>query len=324
MGKLALLFSGQGSQYIGMGKNICTQYKVAKDTFEEAGEILGFDLLKQCIEGDESWINQTKNIQPAVLALEMAMFRVYMQEFGIVPACCIGHSLGEISALTCSGAIKFEDAIKLVAKRGEFMQNEADSSSGKMLVVMNADLKTIERECEEISNEEHMICISNYNSPKQIVLSGHEDGLNIFYEKLKGTNGIKMRELNVKAPFHCALMHPAAEKFRKELEKYEFNDLNYPVISNVDARPYENKNCIKDNLAKQIVSPVRWIDTIGFLEKIGVDTALEIGPKSILRNLLMRYENEIKSYSYDLDEDRKKFKNWADNLKAEDFKNTVV
>lgn len=304
MSRIAFVFPGQGSQYVGMGKKICEEYSVARNIFEEASDALGFDLYKLCISGEKDELTDTVNAQPAILTLSTAMFKVYMQEIGIRPIISSGHSLGEISALSCAGAINVSDAVKLVRKRGEFMKEAADARDGGMLSIMGCDAASLEEICRDISNGENRISISNYNSRDQIVVSGDRSALVQLEERIKDI-ATKVVYLNVSAPFHSSFMESAAKKFREELSKYSFQKLNWSVVSNVDAIEYEDESYIKNMLVKQIVTPVQWQGIVDYFSKKKIDMAIEMGPKTVLKNLLKHDTKNLKVFSYDNEKDVK-------------------
>jgi len=302
MNKLALLFPGQGSQYVKMGKALFEQFDSAREVFEEANDVLGFDLKTLCFEGDMDELTKTQNAQPAILTSSVAAFRVYMEQVGINPVCAGGHSLGEYSALVCSGALRFTDAVKIVRQRGIFMQEAAAQGTGAMAAIGGLDKEVIEAECKKISVDGHEVVVSNYNSPSQTVISGHKEAVEKAGQKFKDIGGT-VTPLKVSAPFHSPLMQSAAAKLKDELLKYTFSDFKFPVVSNVTALPYEGSHKIIENLTTQIVSPVQWVASMQYIEKLGVNVAVEIGPQTVLRNLMKKNASEIKAYSYDKSED---------------------
>ncbi|MCX8132085.1 MAG: ACP S-malonyltransferase [Clostridia bacterium] len=302
MKKIALLFPGQGSQYVGMAKNLCDLYTEAREIFQEANETLGFDLKKLCFEGSMEELTKTENTQPALLTASVAAFRVYMKEIGIEPEFAAGHSLGEFSALCCAGGINFSDAVRIVRQRGKFMQEAVPVGLGGMAAVSGVDKSVIEDVCVRASINGKTVVVSNYNSPDQIVISGHSEAVKEAGEKLTSL-GARIIPLKVSAPFHSPLMKPAAEKLMEEMGKYSYNELKFPVVSNVTAMPYPGSVSIIEYLSKQIVQPVRWQPSMEFVQKQGVELAIELGPQTVLRNLMKKNAPGIKTFSYDVDSD---------------------
>jgi [acyl-carrier-protein] S-malonyltransferase len=304
MSKLALLFPGQGSQNVGMGMGFYEKYPAAKRAFEEANDALGFDLKKLCAEGPMEELTKTFNSQPAILVTSVALYRVYLEEFGAVPLFGAGHSLGEITALTCAGAIDFADAVKIVRRRGQFMQDAVPEGLGGMMAVMGSDPETIAGICAKVSTPENLVVISNYNSPTQTVISGHKDALNKVSEELAALK-VKTIALKVSAPFHSPLMKPAADQLKAELQKYQYHELKFSVLSNVTAKPYSGKDSLVENLVQQLVQPVQWTDSMKYLQSQGIDLAVEAGSMTVLKDLMKKNIPEIPVFSYDKEPDRK-------------------
>lgn len=324
MNKLALLFPGQGSQTIGMGKELCKLFSVAKNTFEEANEVLGFNLMKMCFEGDIEELTRTENAQPAILTCSVAAFRVYMSEIGVEPVYSAGHSLGEFSALTCAGAVSFEDALRIVRKRGSFMQEAAAEGTGSMSAVTNIDKKIIEEECKKASTDDSIVVVSNYNSPDQTVISGHKEAVQRVGSVLE-EKGARIIPLKVSAPFHSTLMKPAAIKLNEEMKKYNYASFKWPVISNVTGLPYSDPSKIIENMTRQMTAPVQWVETIKYLSGQNIDVVIELGSGKVLKNLVKKNSSIIVPYSYDVEEDVKKVKELLKNGKVSiDNKITVV
>ncbi len=301
MNKLAFLFPGQGAQYIGMGSKLCENFSVAGQVFDEANEALDFDLKKLCLQGSMDELTKTENTQPAILTASVAAFKVYMQEIGIKPDYTAGHSLGELSALCCAGGIQFTDAVRLVRQRGRLMQQAVPEGIGSMAAVSGVEKEIIEKECYLVSKEGNIVVVSNYNSLEQIVISGHVKAVNAVGEQLKSM-GARVVYLKVSAPFHSPLMQPASDSFREELKKYNFCEMEWPVISNVTAKPYPGKEQIIDYLSVQITNPVKWQSTIEYLQNSGINKAVEMGPKAVLKNLL-RSNTSISIFSSETRED---------------------
>lgn len=298
--KKAFLFPGQGSQYIGMGKALCEKYPVAKQTFEEANDALGFSLSDLCFNGDLAELTLTKNAQPAILTTSVATFRV-LQEKGIRPEILAGHSLGEISALTCAGVFSFSDAVKLAQTRGELMQEAVPAGQGAMAAVMTRDVAMLEELCASV-REQDVLVISNYNTRTQQVISGDIAAVNRAVEKLN-EGEVKTKLLNVSAPFHCPLMEPAAKAFGEVLRGYEIHEPAFPVLANINARPYGGADTVIDSLVQQIVSPVRWADSMTYLKKAMIKYCVEVGSGRVLKNMMKTNISDIPVYAFEGEEE---------------------
>ncbi|OAB44757.1 ACP S-malonyltransferase [Paenibacillus glacialis] len=307
MTKLAFLFPGQGSQYVGMGKALYELFPIAKETFQEANETLGFDLTHLIFEGSKEDLTLTANAQPAILTASVAAYRVMRQTFDLQPSILTGHSLGEITALTCAEAISFSDAVAIVRKRGLYMQEAAGVDAGKMAAISGVSIETIEQACRSAMINGGSVVISNYNAPDQIVISGDSVSVTEVSEFL-GKNGAIVVPLRVSAPFHSPLMHPAAEKLRAELSQYTYSPLKFPVISNVTATTYTDHSEIIETLSAQMTSPVRWVESMNYLVDQGIDTVVEIGPQAVLRNLMGRIDKNVFAFAYDKQEDVEKLR----------------
>jgi len=306
MAKWAFLFPGQGSQYVGMGRDLKQNFKVAADVFAEADEALREDLSKLCFEGPEDDLKLTRNTQPAILTVSIAALRVLQQETGLVPAMTAGHSLGEYSALVASGALQFADAVAIVRKRGTFMQEAVPVGVGGMAAVLGMETDALEQICRE-SAEGQAVAPANYNCPGQIVISGHMDAVKRAAAKAEAAGAKKVVMLPVSAPFHSALMKPAAEKLAKALEPITVHDLKIPVLSNVEADFYPSKNDVKRLLTEQVDHPVRWIEEMGKMIKEGVDKCVEIGPGKVLNGLVRKISRETAIQSIENPDSIKEF-----------------
>lgn len=303
MKKVSLLFPGQGSQYSGMAKNISRIYPESKKIYQGASEVLGFDLYKLCEEDNQDELIKTENQQPAILATSYAYYQFFMQAYGIKPAFLAGHSLGEISALTCAGAIDFCDAIRIVRKRGELMRDTVIGRETCMIAVTNMQREYIEELCKNASQNGEIAVVSNYNSPKQLVISGTKTAVDEVQKEI-GDKGGRVVPLKVSAPFHSPLMNDAADKFAEFLKQFTFHDLQYPVLSDVTSLPYKNKEDIIENLRQQMVKPVEWQKIMMYLESEGVDTTIELGPKQVLKKLSLANVDSIEAYAFDQLKDR--------------------
>jgi [acyl-carrier-protein] S-malonyltransferase len=306
MAKWAFLFPGQGSQYVGMGKDLKQNFKVAADVFAEADEALHEDLSKLCFEGPEDDLKLTRNTQPAILTVSIAALRVLQKETGLVPVMTAGHSLGEYSSLVASGALQFVDAVAIVRKRGTFMQEAVPVGVGGMAAVLGMETAELEQICKE-SAEGQAVAPANYNCPGQIVISGHMEAVKRAAAKAEAAGAKKVVMLPVSAPFHSTLMKPAAEKLAKALEPITVQDLKIPVLSNVEADFYHSKNDIKRLLTEQVDHPVRWIEEMEKMVREGVDKCVEIGPGKVLNGLVRKISRETAIQSIENPDSIKEF-----------------
>ena len=282
------LFAGQGSQYIGMGRDLYESFPQAKAIFDKADQVLGFSLSKLCFEGPKEELTRTNNCQPAIVTTTIAAWEVFKSVNSIEPdSYAAGLSLGEYSALVAAGSIKFEDVVYLVRRRGEFMEEEARSKPGKMLSVIGLDYAQVKQVCEEASIE-----IANLNCPGQIVVSGGVENI-VKAQALAKAKGAKLAViLDVSGAFHSSFMYGASVKLAKELEKIKINIPQITLISNVTAKPVLLAEEIKDNLVKQVASSVLWEDSMKFIFSRGVRNFIEFGPGKVLKGLMRRIDPE--------------------------------
>ena len=294
MTKFAFLFPGQGSQYVGMGKDLVNNFKAAADVFAEADDALGEKLSTLCFEGPEDQLKLTANTQPCILTVSIAVLRVLQEETDIIPSLLSGHSLGEYSALVASGALNFADAVRIVRKRGTFMQEAVPVGLGGMAAILGMETKAVEELCKE-SAQGQSIAPANYNCPGQIVISGHMEAVQRAVDNAEAKGAKRAVLLPVSAPFHSSLMKPAAERLLTEaLSPVEVNDLSIPVLSNVEADLYPSKEKVKELLSQQVDHPVRWIEEMDKMMAEGVDSALELGPGKVLCGLMRKISRDVK------------------------------
>jgi len=286
MAKVAFLFPGQGSQSVGMGRAFAQTSKGAAAVWRRADDALGFALSRLCFEGPEAELGLTANTQPAVLTASVAAAAA-LAERGIAPHLAAGHSLGEYSALVIAGALRFEDAVRLVRKRGEFMQDAVPVGTGAMAALLGVDLATAEQVCVEAAQGE-VVGVANINSPGQIVIAGHRAAVERAVRAAAERGGKKSVLLPVSAPFHSALMKPAADRLAAELERVEGHAPRIPVVRNVDAGLTTAADDVKPFLIRQVSSPVRWTECLERLAREGATAFLEVGPGRVLTGLLKR------------------------------------
>ena len=290
--KLAIVFPGQGSQSVGMLAELYQQYPIVQATFSEASAALGYDLWALVANGPEADLNETHRTQPALLTASVAVWRLWQQQNGALPAYFAGHSLGEYSALVCAGVLSLADAVKLVEKRGQYMQEAVPAGVGAMSAIIGLDDAAIAKACEEAAQGE-VVAPVNYNSPGQVVIAGHKAAVERAGEACKAAGAKRALPLPVSVPSHCALMLPAAEKLAVDLAGLAFNTAVILVINNVDVTCADTTDAIKDALIRQLYSPVRWTETIEFLAEQGVTEVLELGAGKVLSGLIKRINKEL-------------------------------
>lgn len=279
----AMLFPGQGAQYVGMGKWLYESYSKVKEIYIEASDYLQYDVIKLCFEGSKEKLDRTEYTQPALLVTEFATAKILIDELGYIPQFLAGHSLGEYAALALAGGITFREAILLVQLRGKLMQESVVNGMGAMSAIIGLEPYTVNTICEDMNNSDYIVEISNYNSPVQTVISGHKRAVDEAGKLCEALNA-RVVPLSVSAPFHCKLMKSAAEQFKDALNNIKFYPLEYPVISNVTGIPYVNEKMIKELLVAQMVRPVEWSKSMKFLQLCGVKTFIDIGPTDTLKN----------------------------------------
>ena len=289
MTKTAILFAGQGAQKLGMARDLYDQYPIVKETYDQASRVLGYDL-RDLIDQDEEKLNQTRYTQPAILTTSVAIYRLLVEK-GLQPDMVAGLSLGEYSALVAAGSLDFEDAVALIAKRGQFMETAAPAGTGKMVAVMNTDVALIEEACEKASDKGY-VKPANYNTPAQIVIGGDVAAVDAAVDYLKEAGAKRLIPLNVSGPFHTALLKPASEKLALELETVDFQEFQVPLVGNTEAKVME-KEQIKSLLARQVMEPVRFYESIDTMKELGLTKVIEIGPGKVLSGFLKKIDKNI-------------------------------
>lgn len=289
MGKIAYIFPGQGSQTVGMGKDLYGSFPEAKSAFEEADDALGFSLSEMCFGGSEEDLALTANTQPAILTTSIAAYRSMEAKGFPKPDFVAGHSLGEYSALVAAGALSLTDAVKMVRKRGRYMQESVAVGVGAMAAILGSDLATVQEGCDKAAQEQ--VCSpANINSSKQIVIAGNAEAIDRACEILKEKGAKRTIKLNVSAPFHCALMKPAQDRLEVDLNEIDFSDLEFPIFENVTAKENSSGARVSEALTQQVSSPVRWLQTIEALITKDVDTFIEVGAGKVLSGLVRQID----------------------------------
>jgi len=292
----AFLFPGQGSQYPGMGKSLSEAYPIARQIFEQADHALGFSLSKLCFQGPEDQLKLTENTQPALLTVSIAAHSV-LQEKGIVASFVAGHSLGEYSALVAAGSLDFADAVRLVRKRGQYMQQAVPAGVGAMAALLKLPEGKLEAILQEAAQGE-VVSAANLNSPDQIVIAGHAGAVNRAMELAKAVGAKRAILLPVSAPFHCALMKPAQEMLAADLNSTEFRDLAQPLINNWQAQPVTTGAQAREGLYQQVPNPVRWTESIRYFAAQGVTEFIEVGAGGVLTGLLKSIDPALSSAKF--------------------------
>jgi [acyl-carrier-protein] S-malonyltransferase len=288
----AFIFPGQGSQFPGMGKEFSDNFPVARHIFEEADDALGFKLSTICFSGSDDELKLTANTQPAILTASIAILRVVNQETGLKVDYLAGHSLGEYSALVCSGALDFADAVRIVRARGIYMQEAVPLGTGSMAAMLGIEKDVLEDICREAAQGD-VVSPANFNSPGQIVIAGSVSAVARAIEIARERGFKKSMLLPVSAPFHCALMKPAAERLALVLDAVNYGDMRCPVVSNVEAAANSEKGRVRDLLVSQVCSPVLWEQSVKAMATIGVTRFIEVGPGKVLSGLVKRITKEV-------------------------------
>jgi [acyl-carrier-protein] S-malonyltransferase len=296
MNDLAFLFPGQGSQYAGMGKLLSEEYTEARQVFAEADDALGFRLSTLCFEGPDEELKKTENTQPAILTVSIAAYRV-LEKLGIKPSFVAGHSLGEYSALVAAGALDFKDAVITVRKRGRYMQQAVPAGVGAMAAILRLPEGKLQQVLDGSAQGE-VVSAANLNSPDQVVIAGHAAAVERAVEAAKAAGAKRAILLQVSAPFHCALMRPAQERLKPDLDGIRFLDLQFPLINNWQAREVTAAKDAREGLYQQVPNPVRWTDSIRELARKGVKRFVEVGPGSVLLGLCRSIDPSLQGMKF--------------------------
>jgi [acyl-carrier-protein] S-malonyltransferase len=296
--RLMCVFPGQGSQFVGMGKALCDADADVRALYDAANEALGYDLKQICFEGPEETLRLTQHTQPAILVHSMAVW-TQLRRQGLRPALLAGHSLGEYSALVAAGVLAFADAVRLVHQRGAFMQRAVPPGAGGMAAMTRTACEEVEALCLEVGADKGVLQPANYNSPEQTVIAGHTPLVQEAVAIAKARRLGRPTLLNVSAPFHCALLQPAAAQLDTVLAETLYGEFAWPVISNVTAAPHPSSQEVRRLLTEQVTAPVQWVHSMQYAVAQGCDTLLEVGPGSVLSGLMRRIDRGVAVWSVD-------------------------
>jgi [acyl-carrier-protein] S-malonyltransferase len=302
--KLAFIYPGQGSQFAGMGRSLAERFDIARQVFDTADQALGFSLTQLCFEGPSEVLQLTENTQPALLTMSIAALRVLEQE-GLKPDCVAGHSLGEYSALVAAGCLDFSDAVRLVRKRGRYMQEAVPPGVGAMAALIKLPGSKLESVLSEAAEGE-VVNAANLNSPDQVVIAGHRGAVERAMELAKAAGARKVVLLPVSAPFHCSLMQPAQQRLGADLEAIQFLDLKVPLVNNWQARLIRTAAEAREGLYQQVPNPVRWSESIRRMASEGVTQFVEVGAGGVLSGLLRNINPELQASKFGAPEDLEK------------------
>jgi len=294
----AFVFPGQGSQTVGMGKELASKYSIAKQIFEEADSVLGMDFSRILWEGPDSDLNDTVNTQPALYVHSLAAFRTFSHHYtDFVPAALAGHSLGELSALAASGALSFEDGLRLVRKRGELMKRAGELAPGSMAAILGVDIPTLDKVCAEASTPNELVQVANDNCPGQVVISGAKPAVERAMTAAKTAGAKRALPLAVSIAAHSPLMASIQNEWNDAVHSAKFSPLQIPVIGNVEAKPLKDESKARADIIAQMQSRVRWTESVKYLSTQGVVTFVEVGTGSVLGGLIKRIADGATSLS---------------------------
>ncbi len=296
MKDIAFLFPGQGSQAVGMARILYERFDVVRSLFEEASTVLGRDMGSLLFDGPSEELDLTQNAQTALVVANQASLLALSETTGLSPAVCAGHSLGEYSALVCAGVLSFADALKLVDLRGRFMQEAVEVGEGAMCAVLGLDTERITDICSNVSTADSLVVVANINCPGQVVISGHARAVERAKEASIEAGAKRAIMLKVSVPSHSPLMEPAAERLAEVMADIEFMPFKVPVVTNVEASPLEDSTRVPDLLRSQLVSPVKWTESIETITGSGIDTMIEVGPGKVLTTLNKRIDKETATF----------------------------
>ncbi len=291
--KTAFVFPGQGSQKVGMLQDLYNEFPIVKERFDQADQALGYSISKLCFEGPDTELLKTANTQPAILTASVACYEI-LKEKGFTPDIVGGHSLGEYSAMVAAGVIDFKDAVYLVHKRGEFMQDAVPLGQGAMAAIINLDRDKVVAICDQVTEEVGSVQAVNFNCPGQIIISGQTEAVEKACELMKEAGAKRAIMLPVSGPFHSRLMEPAAKRLKEEMDKIQFHDAQIPVVANVTGKILTDANAIKESLLVQVASPVLWEDCVAEMVNFGAESFVECGPGKVLTGFTKKINKEMK------------------------------